>query len=894
MQDSSLNPYIPQESATNHAKTTHLQSPLGKLVKILLIVTVVATVLVAAALFFIVPRTSYEDKDARIALGNVLQPSDQISTLTPIESTAGFSLSYANQQFTSYGKVGATTADTDEEEGTGEYYENNELRTVRNYNYVRVTPLQSADASRSLVTQPPQLVISSAVTNDTLKANESKPEYKELSKQSLFIQLDTEDRLSKKTLDDGTIVTIEATKPSARTINGVQYQKVRFTTKNDNNRISNERYDDCYYVLQNDQPYSACINNIRPNNVAAAALAENVLSTVSYKQPVVPADPSSDNDKDDTAAFSTSQFPTIRLAQATEKDATSTDDNQENEIGFITPKPEYNDNALSLKSIAKNQPSVVRIGTLYCADLALKYESGDTATTLTDACVGNVSSGAIVSSDGHIATTGHAIRYSPKDAINGYINFADTTTVMRERLGRVLDYLLKSNFLFQTDADYMRIGAQTGDQEALAKIENIGSLIPDNYITPVKEEYTYAIQPSDQPIVVNRNDASKPAFAYSDTVIPAKYVASDYDSKKSAQHVFGSAVPSKDVGLLKAEGSFQNVTIGTGDDAQSKDVLNVLGYPAYIDRGLSIDKIRNAPINTLAVVDQTYDKDGQKVIQVANPIQPGNDGAPAFGQDGKLVGFGVYGLAYCPDQDCFSKGTVRSSNELLAMANKENIQFGGMSDASTIWGQGVDDYFKGNYAAAAAKFAQAGNSYRFNQFASAAVELANSKKGSQGDTSLFNQLLSVLIGSLIFLVVATILLSVVFVLHRKRLDSLAVGHYGEGAPSIAPLQPVMQPTVPVAQPVQGQYGYAPQPGQQYQQPQPQPNGPWQQQPPQPVMQQPYQQPTGLPPAQPYQPVVQPNQPYGNQNAQPQQPQNPYQPQQSTQQNEPPVDQWPQR
>lgn len=790
MQDSSLNPYIPQESATNHAKTSHLQSPLGKIVKILLIVTGVVALLIGASLFFIIPRTSAHDHQARVALGNVLQPSDQITTLTPVESTAGFKLRYENQQFTSYGKVGATSSDSDEVESSGEYYENDELRTVRHYNYVRVTPLQSADASRSFVTQPPQLVVSSTMTDEALTSQQTKPEYKELTKLSLFIQLDSEDRLAKKTLDDGTIVTIEATKPSARTINGVQYQKVRFTTKNDNNRISNERYDDCYYTIQNDQPLSACINNIRPNSTAPAALAQRVLATISYQKP---ATTDQEDDKESASDKPVSAFPTIRLAQATERESSGDGDDANTQREFITPKPEYNDSALSLNAIAKGQPSVVRIGTLYCADLALKYESGETATNLTDACVGNVATGTLVSNDGYIATTGHAIRYNPKDAINGYINFADTQAEMRQRLDRVLDYLLKSNFLFQTDADYLRIGAQTGDQEALAKIENIGSLIPSNYITPVKEEYSYAIQPSSQPIVVNKNDANKPAFAYSDSVIAAKFVTADYDIKKADQYVFGSELPSKDVGLLKAEGSFQNVLVGSGDDTKSNNVLNILGFPAYTDRGLSIDKIRNAPVVTLGVVDQTYDKDGQKVIQTANPILPGNDGAPAFGHDGKVSGFSVYGLAYCPDQDCFSKGTVRSSNELLAMASKENISFGGLSASSSVWNQAVDDYFKGYYTSASSKFTQAGEQYRFNQFAQAAAQLAESKKGSESDTSLFNQLLGILIGILIFLVMATIILAIIYVLHRRRLESLAVGHYGSSDAAMNIPQPIVQP-----------------------------------------------------------------------------------------------------
>lgn len=859
MQDSSLNPYIPQESAENHAKTTRLQSPLGRIVKILLILTIVTSILIGAALFFVIPRTSYEDKDARAALGNVLQPSDQISKLVPVSSESGFKLSYENQQFTSYGKVGAASADTTTEEGSGEYYENNELRTVRDYNYVRITPVESADASRSLVTQPPQLVLSSVVSSNDLKAKEAKPEYKELSKLSLFIQLSNEERLAKKTLDDGSIVTIEASKPAGRTINGIQYQKVRYTTKNDNNRIANERYDDCYYTIQNEQPYAACINNIRPNNVAAQAMVEHVLQTVAYEKPLAA-------DEEAVVKSPVSLFSPIRLAQATEKDATSDKDEPEEsapkELSLITKKPEYNENGASLQAVAKNQPSVVRIGTLYCADLALKFESGETGTTLTDACVGNVATGAFVSSDGYIATTGHAIRYNPKEAINGYINFAENTTEMKDRLNRVLDYLLKSKIILQSDADYLKTGAQIGDQEAIAKIENIGSVIPDNYITPVKEEYAYAIQPTDKPIVINRNDANKPAFAYSDSVIAAKFVAANYDTKKTLQEVFGSSTPATDTGLLKAEGEFQNVAIAPGDEVKSKDILNIVGFSAYTDSGLAIDKIRNAPVVTQGSVDQTYTKDNQKVIQFTDAILPGNDGAPVFDQAGKLVGFGVYGLSYCPDQDCFAKGTIRSSNELLSLISKENINFGSLSDASNTWTQGVDEYFKGNYATAKAKFASAGEAYKYNQYAAPASELAASKQGSVSDTSLFNQLLGVMIAILVFLVIATIVLAIIFILHKRRLDSLAVGHYGANdayAPVAQPAPIMTQPQYGASQAPQQyppQQSWAPQAQSQNPPAQPAANNPY-------APQQPYQPPASQPaqwPTAPQQPQAQPQQP----------------------------------
>src|SRR5690606_24046536 len=143
-------------------------------------------------------------------------------------------------------------------------------------------------------------------------------------------------------------------------------------------------------------------------------------------------------------------FPLAYLAQATTTDDTTaeaedtmagTDTTSPGQSPLITITPEYYGNADSLRAIAKTQPSVVRIGMLYCADLSLKFESGDTATMLSDACTGNVASGVFISKDGYVATTGHAIRTQKKAAISGYINFASTQDQMLERLQRILDYL---------------------------------------------------------------------------------------------------------------------------------------------------------------------------------------------------------------------------------------------------------------------------------------------------------------------------------------------------------------------------------------------------------------------------------------------------------------------
>ena len=133
MENSSQNPYIPQESAQIRQKVYKQQSPLGRIVKWALIITVFVGVMVGVGLYFVIPRTSAIDQPARQKFADVLQPPDQTLKRVAVTSTLGFKMNYDNRVYSSYAEVGDSTSGTDSSAAiiSGQTYENNDLRIAR-------------------------------------------------------------------------------------------------------------------------------------------------------------------------------------------------------------------------------------------------------------------------------------------------------------------------------------------------------------------------------------------------------------------------------------------------------------------------------------------------------------------------------------------------------------------------------------------------------------------------------------------------------------------------------------------------------------------------------------------------------------------------------------------
>ncbi len=804
MQDSASNPYIAQESKTIEQQVYKRETPLGRIAKWAAIGTSILAILVGGGLFFVVPHTSAQDQSARQKLADILQPPDQTLKRVNVQSTLGFTFNYDNHVYESYAEVGDKNAGTDESSAlaTGEHYENNELRVLRAYNYVRVSPIESVDSSRALQPEPPELEVFATFSAADLAKAKQVPENRNLSDLSLFIQLDEDKRQAAKKADDNTFAKLDITKAVSETHGGVDYQKVRYNYTNTNYRVTNVSYDDCYYTIQGTQPYTICVSNVRPNSVSSASLVENIFNSITFQQPQV-------GNADTLLAKSlrTGVRPLVILAQASSSDTSvsSDDANSDTSTGtsdaassnsdgievesstggqspLITVTPDYYNNAANLRAIAKAQPSVVRIGMIYCANLTLKFLSGETAATLTNACTGSLSNGAIVSSDGYVATTGHAIRSDKKALVTGYINFAPTHEQMLDRLQRILDFLVSARLIGQSDEDFLMTQSDVGNQDALAKIENLASLIPDDQIVAQNENYSYAVQPSGKPIVINKTD-TKPTFAYSDSVLSADYVASDYDATKAMKFDFTDESTKADVGLLKINGSYPPMKLAPTINVKSGDTISTIGYPGFSDGSLAIDNNHNLPIVTTSTISQVFDQDGHKFIATTTPVLPGNDGSPVVDSSGNLLGFALYGFSYCPDQQCFAGGTIRPITDLINLLSDKNKTLVDSSLSASNWIKGVDEFFRANYSPATKAFSTAGSLYGYNQWSSDVSKLSQSLIGSKYDTSLMNTLKTLMMWVLAISVVVTIVLFVIFIIQKKRIDHLNTGHYGVPVPN---------------------------------------------------------------------------------------------------------------
>lgn len=491
-------------------------------------------------------------------------------------------------------------------------------------------------------------------------------------------------------------------------ISGIIYKKMTISKDNSKYGISKPTEDTLYITIQNDRPYWILLKNT--NILAASQVYEQVLLSIGFHVP----ESTLLSRSNARAASSSIRASKIPLASFKLPSKTSN-------------IPDDLDSDTLVDVVAKNQPAVVRILFVYCADITLK--SGSESVVFKDSCSGGVGSGSFVSSDGYIATNGHVVTSDPISTVVQSFGSID-------EVSSLLAYLVKISSMTQLNADQLISGLQSGDTDAQDALANIGTLINKDSINESNQESSYSIQLGHTPVRLVKS-GSRLKAVLNDAVINARLIDKDFNYDDIETVLNGGSFTTSDIAILKVKGDFPVVKLGDLGDVKIGDRITAIGFPGFIDGSTSTLKLQTVPTVTqgrVIDINSNQNSNGQKVIYSDVQIGQGNSGGPAFDKNGLQIGLMTYGEIDCVDSNCFGNGRARDIKDLKRLLEKNNINLKSSSITSD-WYRALDFYVSGDYSSAITLFDKIKDDYPANYLAPALDSEARDKLGGKTDNS---------------------------------------------------------------------------------------------------------------------------------------------------------------
>lgn len=772
-------PQSPQPGQTNQPKPKKKRSA-----KLPLIIGIVITslLIIGCIVCWIMldQEKSSDDGTVSTEVAQLLTPERSVPVPVEVSSTLGVKV-----PFNGYELAGFALAD-------GTAYTGSDLIASRDYSVIRIRPVETSEATRSQLSLAlPNLRLTASNDAEYWDKVQADEELAELSKADAVIEQTKTQRLeANDKLDVSDVSRVE--------MGEVQYSKISFTLKDENFGVTSSVREDCYVTIQNDRPYVACINNIRPSNFSVASQLEQTLSDVTYT--------SIDQDslvsgvsEEDGAALVGGDEEEEEVADEGEQ-ATADDIEAAREDEGVSEEVERRylpKSSQDFARLAKIAPSVARIGTIYCADVKLTYPASQQGVTLTGACSDIAGTGFYVSTEGLLATAASNVSVRPAEAITSYIVNAPSSSLSQERLDRVLNYLVEARYIMESDADGIKTGVQQGDTEAIAKVRVLADRIGTSNITIESESYSHALQLGSSPIVVNANANGSLSFAFSDSVVELEKVATDYDPNRSQTSVFDGSDKSSDLALMKTKREVNRPALSISNGTFNAGAkMYAAGLPMYADSNLESGQLSSNPMPRFGEVQNIFDTEGSKVASVLMASHAGLRGAPAVNESGQVVGVMGHNNLACPESSCVSGSMIESANGIIGLARSKNVALASNSPVVDTWNRAIDAFVIGNYREAIDLFNGVKATDPHNQLVAGFVGYAQEARNGEDDTSNINLILTVVKAALVVLVILLILL-VLGLLATKLFQKSSRGRGpkppvgGQDAESLPPAQPQM-------------------------------------------------------------------------------------------------------
>jgi S1-C subfamily serine protease len=337
-------------------------------------------------------------------------------------------------------------------------------------------------------------------------------------------------------------------------------------------------------------------------------------------------------------------------------------------------------------------PAVVQIFHTVCGVLVVNNHAlGDSA------CASFSGSGFLATQSGYIATNGHVVIYTAKDAL------ADLVTSNSQ----VLQAYLQGMGLSAAQINDIK-----NDPAALAAlISKIYDLADSQLHFAEKGELTLVALGSDQPNVkklAGLTNASQLTQFREDTdsIKQADVVAYNYDAKDEFTAIANPSAgfSSSDVALLKVNvQSAPTIPIETGRVVQNEKLV-IMGFPGDANNALT-DNTQTDVTVTDGVVSSIREAAGGngKLYQSDADTSHGNSGGPAIDDQGKVIGLVTYRYADTTNGNA-AKSYIRDITDFANLASANDVAINSASATQQAWEHGLQLYSKNHYSAALKDF----------------------------------------------------------------------------------------------------------------------------------------------------------------------------------------------
>lgn len=708
-------------------------------------------VLVVALIGILVLRISRASDEIVQNTANLESSALEAQGYKKIISSAGFSLIY---NFNLLDTTAQTTPDS-------QPISSQELTKVSDYTIVKISPSEADSASITSTSSVQNTDLKFETTADKGFFDSAKTQYGNLSQVELAIR-----HFAPKN-DANNFV--EKTNQTEVEISGVKYQAVEYKIVNTEYVTTTSKLTQ-YVLVVNNQPFSMSLSESSQSIPSQVQLLRNVISSVKYGS---------------VAELSSNANPRLSNVAYAAEDKGGTQTNPEILSQSTTNVPTTLVNDTALQVVAKNQPTVVRVGTNTCMNIDLLLPNGQVGYSAKNACNAVVGSGSIISSDGYISTNGHVVSDIPELVLQTFLSLNTDTANLRS----YLQYLVDTGVLTRPQLEALARQIAAGNKQAIEKFLSTTSKIsPDKYKTSSVDR-KFVIQLSNDPIKaeVNKTVITIPT---SDTKVSAQLIDKDFDEQTLRQSLIANIkdLKTSDVAILKLD-SGSNYPISTlgglneqnnsNPNSGSTILVTAMGFPGFVDGGLTTKKDTTIPSATQGKIlgVESIAENKYRLIDTNVPAAQGNSGGPAFAEDGSIIGLVTYvdpGASAKSGKESFATSSIlRDVSDVKSLLEKNNITLNTSSTVDSTWDQGIEKFSNAHYKSANQLFTKAKTEYPANYLAAQLSSVAEAKIAAGLDVPEISPMISVLVLLfIILLIVGLVIVIIMTVRHRKKAKSL--------------------------------------------------------------------------------------------------------------------------